>query len=114
MSEQQLNADRLVLTYDQKEFAIEVDSPPVIIGRDKHCEICICKDFVSRRHATVQHKRGAFVISDQSTNGTLIKSSHKSEIYINKKDHRLTDKGVICLGSEMRSEGKYLIYFSCK
>jgi diguanylate cyclase (GGDEF)-like protein len=48
-------------------------SQPLVIGRDRDCEVCIPHSSVSRRHARVELAGDGFNVTDlQSTNGTYV------------------------------------------
>ena len=52
---------------------IALNKPRIVIGRDSECEIAINSSSISKRHAEIIVKDGAYTIQDlESTNGTLV------------------------------------------
>ena len=64
----------LVLRYhaEQREFDHEMGT--VILGRGKKADMVINDSMASREHARIEYRRGKFILTDQSTNGTYIGS----------------------------------------
>ncbi len=53
-------------------FTLTEDSLPVVIGRDRTCDICIPSGHVSRRHCELYLINGVLCLKDTSTNGTSV------------------------------------------
>lgn len=52
---------------------LRLDSTPVIIGRDPHCQLVLASPDVSRRHCQAELKNGEVYVSDlNSTNGVYV------------------------------------------
>lgn len=73
--------DRLILTvttpgWDRPRI-FEIGPAGGWIGRDRGCEVAIddADQFLSSRHARIDHAKDAFWLSDQSTNGTFLNGS---------------------------------------
>jgi diguanylate cyclase (GGDEF)-like protein len=46
---------------------------PTVVGRDASCEVCVCEDSISRRHAEILFDGQNYIVQDLgSTNGTFI------------------------------------------
>ena len=59
---------------------IEVGAVHTMVGRDPHADLVVEDASVSRRHAVVEQRAGAWVITDQgSANGTWIDGSRVTE-----------------------------------
>lgn len=73
--------DCLVLTASapswERPRTFEIGPPGGWIGRDRGCEVAIDDpdQFVSARHARIDYAKGAFWLTDQSTNGTFLNGS---------------------------------------
>ena len=65
----------LTLTYESKPYSIPVDTASYIMGRGKDCELVVKGDLISRYHSRIEHRRGKYTITDQSTNGTFIRTT---------------------------------------
>jgi FHA domain-containing protein/uncharacterized protein DUF4864 len=59
---------------------LEVTTDEVLIGREEGCDLVIANGSVSRRHALVQRRGGAwFVVDQNSANGTFVDSARVTE-----------------------------------
>ena len=63
------------LKYLDKVLSLKTQSSAISIGRDARCDFVIKSKSVSRLHAKIEFRRGKFVIIDQSTNGTFVKTA---------------------------------------
>jgi pSer/pThr/pTyr-binding forkhead associated (FHA) protein len=59
---------------------IEITREDVILGRDPSCEFVVADGSVSRKHARIEHRAGAWIVTDQgSANGTFLDSQKIGE-----------------------------------
>ena len=107
-------ATRLVLRYDGDSKTLSPDTETFIIGRGKDCEMIIRGDLISRHHSRIEHRRGKFVIADQSTNGTFLRTSEGQDIYLRREEFALFGSGVISLGRKVDLNDDNLIHFLCE
>lgn len=71
----------------------------IVIGRDESCDLVVHGDGVSRRHASVMPAPGGYLLSDESSNGTLVNGERVAGTHILEKGD------VISLsGEELRFE----------
>jgi len=71
-----------------------------VIGRGSNCDLALTKStLASRVHAKIVFKRGKFVLIDQSTNGTYVKTGSDDMLYLRREELQLWGHGVFCLGS---------------
>ena len=66
-------------------------------------------DAVSREHARIECRRGKFVLTDMSTNGTYVLTS-EGPSYLRREDIVLIGEGKIALGREI-SEATEVVTF---
>jgi adenylate cyclase len=102
----------LTLLCANRSFTLNADTPSLIIGREaQSAELIIPESYVSRVHASIAYKRGKFIFSDQSTNGSFIRAEDGKVIYLRREEYPLLGEGVISLGTEIDEEDPYLVYF---
>ncbi len=84
----------LVIFTEDKTWRVDLnDLDQAMIGRDESCAVYIDAPNVSRRHAEVQQKGGAFILVDLgSTNGTFVRGQQIEQ-------HILKDGDVFQIGS---------------
>ena len=101
----------LVLTYDGKDYEMSQTSPDIVLGRDDRCVIKIDSNFASRIHAKIEYRRGKFVLIDQSTNGTYVRTDSREDIYLRREELPLIGEGFISLGESVKGESPHLINY---
>jgi adenylate cyclase len=82
--------DQLAVCSREKEL--------IVIGRDDDCDLVIAGLAASRKHCTIEHRGGEFVIRDHSSNGTYVTAEQKSEIALHNERLSLPEEGVISIG----------------
>lgn len=108
------NQQRLFLTYHERIKEVRSDDDGILIGRGNTSDLLVPSELASRKHARIVYRKGKFVVSDHSTNGTFIKTQNGKEIYIHGEDYPLTGSGFISLGESTALDNDHLIYFSCQ
>ncbi|MCP4980139.1 MAG: adenylate/guanylate cyclase domain-containing protein [Gammaproteobacteria bacterium] len=104
----------LTLKYDGNTQVIETETTSHILGRGKDCDLLVKSDLISRYHSKIEHRRGKFVITDQSTNGTFIRTTEGQEIFLRREEFTLFGSGYISLGKKVDLEDPNVIHFLCE
>jgi len=107
-------AQKLVLNYEGKPHTISVDTASYILGRGKDCELIIKGDLISRYHSKIEHRRGKFIITDQSTNGTFVCTSEGQDVFLRREEFTLFGSGHISLGKKVDLADENVIQFTCE
>ena len=110
----QEQSKNLTLTYETRAHDIATDTTSYIMGRGKDCELVIKGDLISRYHSKIEYRRGKFVITDQSTNGTFIRSSEGQDIFLRREEFALFGSGHISLGKKVDLNDNNVIHFNCE
>jgi len=105
-------ATTLILTCGKKKIDIPNTTTSFVLGRGTDCELVIQGELISRYHSKLEHRRGKFIISDQSTNGTFIKDRDGLEIFLRREELALYGEGFISLGKKVDHTDIDLIHFS--
>jgi hypothetical protein len=111
---QHTQAKNLRLTYQGQSFAIPVDTLSYILGRGKDCDLIVRGDLISRYHSKIENRRGKFIISDQSTNGTFIRTTGGQAVFLRREEFALFDSGYISLGRKVNPDDPNIIHFLCE
>ncbi|MDH3388490.1 MAG: adenylate/guanylate cyclase domain-containing protein [Gammaproteobacteria bacterium] len=104
----------LTLKYEGKPYSITTDTTSYILGRGKDCELIIKGDLISRYHSKIEHRRGKFIITDQSTNGTFVRTSLGQDIFLRREEFTLFGSGYISLGKKVDLKDENTIHFLCE
>jgi hypothetical protein len=104
-------AKNLTLEYQGKPHNIDTDTTSYILGRGKDCDLIILGDLISRYHSRIEHRRGKFIITDQSTNGTFVRTSEGQDIFLRREEFTLFASGYISLGKKVDPTDENVIHF---
>ncbi len=104
----------LALEYDGESHSIPTDTTAYTMGRGKDCELVVKGDLISRYHSRIEHRRGKYIITDQSTNGTFIRSSEGQDVFLRREEFTLFGSGYISLGKKVDLEDPNVIHFVCE
>lgn len=114
MSAEDLETKYLVMNFKGEETKIGSDDHRVFtLGRGVQSDLCVNARLASRMHATIQFVRGKFLLTDQSSNGTFVKTDEGESIYLRRQELMLWGSGHISLGEEISAENPDLIRFIC-
>lgn len=105
--------NKLVMRYRGQVLEIDPLSPPFTLGRDPESSLIVDAEWVSRNHALIEYKRGYYMISDRSTNGTYVKLGDDDELRLHRDEIHLRKSGVISLGQTMALNPDHLLSFQC-
>lgn len=105
---------QLYLTYHERIKELASRDESITLGRSHKCDFVVQSDCASRQHASLVYRRGKFIVSDHSTNGTFIKPQGSKEIYIHNEDYPLSGSGFISLGESISVDNEHLVYYTCQ
>jgi adenylate cyclase len=108
---EQKQGEKLTLVYQGKRYKIPFSTTSYILGRGADCDLFVDGDLISRYHSKIEHRRGKFVITDQSMNGTFIKTQEGQEIFLRREELTLFGSGFISLGKEVDPSNEGTIQF---
>jgi len=106
-------AGRLRLRYGGREKEVDQNAVPLVIGRGERCDLKVSTPFASRVHARIEPRPAMFVLVDESTNGTFVRTEDGREIALRREELSLTGAGVISLGRPAADESEHLIHYCC-
>ena len=107
-------AKNLTLNYCGKSHSITTETLNYVLGRGKDCELVISGDLISRYHSKIEHRRGKFIITDQSTNGTFVRTADGQDIFLRREEFTLFGSGYISLGKKVDLNDSNVIHFRCE
>jgi adenylate cyclase len=104
---------KLILRYRGQVLELDASTHPFTLGRDATSSLIVDAEWVSRNHALIEYKRGYFVISDRSTNGTYVKLGEEDELRLHRDEVFLRKSGAISLGQTIALNPDHVLYFQC-
>ena len=105
---------RLHLRMGDKESALSQSRPHATLGRGPQNEFVVTDEYASRVHARIEYRRGKFVLFDQSTNGTFVRTQDGKEVQLRREEFPLQGTGEISLGRAFDTASAYVIHFICE
>ncbi len=107
-------AENLKLTHGKHSYTIPTGTNSFVMGRGKDSDLIIQGDLISRHHSRIDHRRGKFILSDQSTNGTFVRSAEGQDIFLRSEELALFGSGHISLGKKVDLADFNIIKFDCE
>jgi len=107
-------AKNITLTYQDRPYVIPMDTTSYLLGRGKDCELVVKGDLISRYHSKIEHRRGKFIITDQSTNGTFLRTAEGQDIFLRREEFTVFGSGHISLGKKVDVGDPDVIHFICE
>jgi hypothetical protein len=101
----------LRLQYHTEVMDLDQDMNVVILGRGQKADMVINDSMASREHARIECRRGKFILTDMSTNGTYVETQ-EGPSYLRREDIVLTGQGKIALGRDLGEATEYVV-FNC-
>lgn len=102
---------RLSLEFQGRRLTVGGATGKITIGRVDDNDLMVPDTAVSRRHATIEGRRGHFHISDISTNGTYVQAEDRVPLLLKREKLQLTGSGSISLGRSTAVNSENLIWF---
>jgi adenylate cyclase len=104
---------KLSLRFRGQVIELNENSQPFSMGRDGTNSLVVETEWVSRNHALIEFKKGYFIISDRSTNGTYVKLGEDDELRLHRDEIHLRKSGTISLGQTVSLNQNDVLYFQC-
>jgi class 3 adenylate cyclase len=104
----------LVLEYaGDRQRISSAERPVTTLGRGTQADLVVAAPLASRVHCRFEFRRGKFVLVDQSTNGTFVRTADGENVYLRREELLIWGSGVVALGEEISERNEHLIRFTC-
>ena len=106
----------LALEFQGNKHLLASDDPRTfVIGRGVQSDLLCKTRLASRSHATLEFRRGNFLLTDGSSNGTFVKTDDGEDIFLRRQELMLWGSGYISLGEEISKEDPdHVIRYTCE
>jgi class 3 adenylate cyclase len=104
---------RLHLRCQDQHLIVGPLTGPCVLGRGKKANLVVNDGLVSREHARIELRRGKFVLSDHSTNGTYVLTP-EGPFYLRRDEMMLSGEGRIGLGRDVKEDSPQLVHYRCE
>jgi hypothetical protein len=106
------SANSLNLIYHDRVYQVKAPASSMVLGRHRDCGLIVRHNYVSRRHATIECKRGKFFLNDHSSNGSYVSDKKKQLSFLRRDMLQLRDNGLISLGIEPNQNSDHIIKYA--
>ena len=104
----------LRLRFDDRELVVDERTSSITIGRADVNDVVVKGQLSSRLHARIVIGRTNFVLIDQSTNGTFVRTGAGEELFVRQDILQLKGEGMIGLGCLPEQGSQHTIHFTCE
>ncbi|MGD2270812.1 MAG: adenylate/guanylate cyclase domain-containing protein [Desulfobacterales bacterium] len=104
----------LRLKCGDKTVTVNPLKPRITLGRQPKNDLVLDYQRISRFHASIEYRRGKFVLSDNSANGTYVLLENQDSIFIKRDETLLSGSGIISLGRQATPGSPGAIHFDVK
>ncbi|TNF98834.1 MAG: adenylate/guanylate cyclase domain-containing protein [Gammaproteobacteria bacterium] len=111
LSPQSAKPMQMKLRWRDQQIDLTESNSVTVIGRGDQADFIVDDKLASRLHVRVEVRRGKFVLIDQSTNGTFVRTNDGKEAYLRREELPLLGAGTFSLGQPVSSETAELIYY---
>jgi adenylate cyclase len=94
---------RLTLQHAGTEYYVDEAHPVLTIGRSRENDIVFPSPLVSRHHARIRLRQGRFVLFDESSNGTAVRSADGTTLLVHRDSVTLVGQGALAPGPDAAS-----------
>ena len=103
------------LRYRDREMILDDrQRPSVTIGRGDDNDLIVRGQFVSRLHARIEAGKNRFVLGDQGTNGSFVRSGTGEDTFVRRDSIQLKGRGLIALGEPVEPDSMFIIEYDCQ
>lgn|GEM_PF-1023696 len=102
----------LELRFHDHIIEISQIRPTVTMGRQRHNDLVVQDNRVSRSHARFEYRDSKFILIDQSTNGTYIFITGMRGMNLKQDELPIYGNGIIGLGRKVTSDSPQAIHFT--
>jgi adenylate cyclase len=88
----------LRLVFEGRNWRVPHDRKTIACGRDPESDLVLKGPQVSRAHATIEHRRGKYVLVDHSTNGTWLMLDARPPVRLHREEFGLVKQGCVVFG----------------
>lgn len=111
---QQDDGGTVVLSLDGRSYTIAQRGNPFLVGRDASCQLVVATTMASRQHASLEWRRGKFVLADRSTNGTFVLPDGGRAIHLRREELVLQGAGLIGFGELPQEGAPTAVRYECR
>jgi adenylate cyclase len=102
---------KMILEYQGSKAECGEDHTSVVMGRQEGNDLVVKHNLISRLHAKVDYRKGNFILTDQSINGTYVRSDDGEEAFVRRDAFTLKGSGCLGLGQSLTRDSEDAVRF---
>jgi hypothetical protein len=83
----------LIVDWQDGRIALDAGRDSLVFGAREDVDLRIARPYVSRRHGRIERRRDAYVLVDESTNGTFVQTEDEQVLLVRRGELRLWGAG---------------------
>lgn len=95
---------KMALEYQGMKAECSADHNSVVMGRQEGNDLVVKHNLISRLHCKVDYRKGNFILTDQSINGTYVRTDDGEEAFVRRDAFTLKGSGCLGLGQSLTSD----------
>ncbi len=103
----------LKINFQGRGYEMNAQRPEMTLGRTQGNDIVVVTGKTSRNHARIEHRRGRFVVIDNSANGTFVIDEEGRVFLLKRETHVLDGNGSILLGEPPKEGHPGTLEYRC-
>jgi adenylate cyclase len=88
----------ITLRYGGQDYVLNAKRPAIAMGRSPQSDVVIADALASRQHARIELRNGKFIVIDQSSNGTYVKTGDSPDFALKREEAVLMGEGLLTFG----------------
>lgn len=102
---------RMLFEYQDQKAECSIERNSVVMGRQEGNDLVVKHNLISRLHAKVEYRKGNFILTDQSINGTYVRTDDGEEAFVRRDAFTLKGSGCLGLGQSLTRESPDAVRF---
>lgn len=83
----------------------------VVLGRQESNDLVVTHNLISRLHCKIDYRKGSFILTDQSINGTYVRTDDGTERFVRRDVLTLEGSGHLGLGQSLTADSPDAVRF---
>lgn len=101
----------LTLEHQGRTATCSATHTSVVLGRQESNDLVVANNLISRLHCKIDYRKGSFILTDQSINGTYVHTDDGTERFVRRDAHTLAGSGHLGLGQSLPADSPDAVRF---
>lgn len=101
----------LTLEHQGRTATCSATHTSVVLGRQESNDLVVANNLISRLHCKIDYRKGSFILTDQSINGTYVRTDDGTERFVRRDALTLEGSGHLGLGQSPTADSPAAVRF---